>query len=153
MQAHSLFQAICRVNRLDGDDKDYGYIVDYRDLFNSLETAITDYTSGALEGYEKKDIEGLLSNRIDKAREDLDKALEKIRALCEPVEPPRNTLQYQKYFCAAEQGNAEQLKANEPKRVELYKAVAALVRGYGNLANELNAAGYTDDEAAGIKEE
>lgn len=36
MQDHGLFQAICRVNRLDGDDKDCGYIVDYRDLFNSL---------------------------------------------------------------------------------------------------------------------
>ena len=147
MQDHGLFQAICRVNRLDGDDKDYGYIVDYRDLFNSLESAITDYTSGALDGYEKKDIEGLLSNRIDKAREDLDDALERIRALCEPVEPPKNTLQYQKYFCAAEQGNAEQLKANEPKRVELYKAVAALVRCYGNLANEMTAAGYSDDRS------
>ena len=68
MQDHGLFQAICRVNRLDGDDKDYGYIVDYRDLFNSLETAITDYTSGALDGYAKEDIKGLLSDRIEKAR-------------------------------------------------------------------------------------
>jgi len=153
MQDHGLFQAICRVNRLDGDDKDYGYIVDYRDLFNSLETAITDYTSGALDGYEKKDIEGLLSNRIERAREDLDEVLEKIRALCEPVEPPKNTLQYQKYFCAAEQGSAEQLKANEPKRVELYKTVAALARNYGNLANEMNAAGYSDAEATAIKAE
>ena len=76
MRDHGLFQAICRVNRLDGDDKDYGYIVDYQDLFNSLETAITDYTTGALDGYEKKDIEGLLSDRIEKAREDLDEALE-----------------------------------------------------------------------------
>src|SRR6266702_3602047 len=33
MRDHGLFQAICRVNRLDGDDKDYGYIVDYKDLF------------------------------------------------------------------------------------------------------------------------
>jgi type I restriction enzyme R subunit len=153
MQDHGLFQAICRVNRLDGDDKDYGYIVDYRDLFNSLESAITDYTSGALDGYAKEDIKGLLSDRIDKAREDLDEALERIRALCEPVEPPKNTLQYQKYFCAAEQGNAEQLKANEPKRVELYKAVAALVRTYGNLANEMTAAGYSDAEAESIKNE
>src|SRR5256885_4752518 len=135
MQNHGLFQAICRVNRLDGDDKDYGYIVDYRDLFNSLETAITDYTSGALDGYERKDVEGLLSNRIDKAREDLDEALEKIRAICEPVEPPKNTLQYQRYFCAADQGNAEQLKANEPRRVDLYKAVTSVVRAYGNMAN------------------
>ncbi|MFY9822909.1 MAG: HsdR family type I site-specific deoxyribonuclease [Thermoanaerobaculia bacterium] len=33
MQDHGLFQAICRVNRLDGEDKDFGYIVDYKDLF------------------------------------------------------------------------------------------------------------------------
>lgn len=153
MQDHGLFQAICRVNRLDGEDKDYGYIVDYRDLFNSLESAITDYTGGALDGYEKKDIEGLLSDRIDKARDDLDEALERIRALCEPVEPPKGTLQYQHYFCAAEQGNAEQIKANEPKRVELYKAVNALVRTYSNLANEMDAAGYAAEEAAAIKSE
>jgi type I restriction enzyme R subunit len=153
MQNHGLFQAICRVNRLDGDDKDYGYIVDYRDLFNSLETAITDYTSGALDGYEKKDIEGLLSNRIEKAREDLDDALERVRAICEPVAPPKNTLQYQQYFCATDQGNGEQLKANEPKRVELYKAVAAATRAFANLANEMGTAGYNDAEAAAIKDE
>jgi type I restriction enzyme, R subunit len=153
MQDHGLFQAICRVNRLDGEDKDYGYIVDYRDLFNSLATAITDYTTGALDGYEKKDIDGLLSNRIDKAREDLDDALEAIRALCEPIAAPKNTLQYQQYFCAQDQGNAEQLKANEPKRVELYKAVAAVTRAFGNIANEMAAAGYSDTEAAAIKAE
>lgn len=153
MQNHGLFQAICRVNRLDGDDKDYGYIVDYRDLFNSLETAITDYTGGALEGYEKKDVEGLLTDRLEGAREDLEEALERIRALCEPVAPPKNTLQYQQYFCASEYGNADQLKANEPKRVELYKAVAAVTRAYGNLANEMTAAGYTETEASAIKTE
>ncbi|WP_433702988.1 type I restriction endonuclease subunit R [Prescottella equi] len=153
MRDHGLFQAICRVNRLDGDDKDYGYIVDYQDLFNSLEDAITDYTSGALDGYEKTDIEGLLTDRIDKARENLDEALERIRALVEPVAPPKNTLQYQQYFCAAEQGNAEQLKANEPKRVELYKAVAAVTRAYANLANDMTTAGYAPDDAEAIKQE
>jgi type I restriction enzyme R subunit len=30
MRDHGLFQAICRVNRLDGDDKEYGYIIDYK---------------------------------------------------------------------------------------------------------------------------
>jgi type I restriction enzyme R subunit len=153
MQDHGLFQAICRVNRLDGEDKDYGYIVDYRDLFKSLESAITDYTGGVLEGYDRQDVEGLLSDRIMKAREDLDEALEKIRALCEPVKPPKDTLQYQHYFCAREQGNTEQLKANEQKRVALYKAVAAVTRAYGNLANDMNAAGYTDAEATAIKAE
>lgn len=153
MQDHGLFQAICRVNRLDGDDKDYGYIVDYRDLFNSLQGAITDYTSGALDGYEKKDVEGLLTNRIEKARKDLEQALETIRALCEPVEPPKGTLQYQHYFCCKDPGSIQQLKANEPKRVELYKSVAALTRCYGNLANDMAEAGYTEAENAAIKAE
>ncbi len=68
MRDHGLFQAICRVNRLDGDDKEYGYIIDYKDLFKSLEGAVGDYTSGALDGYDKDDVAGLLENRLDKAR-------------------------------------------------------------------------------------
>ncbi|MEQ1718622.1 MAG: HsdR family type I site-specific deoxyribonuclease, partial [Hyphomicrobium sp.] len=44
MQNHGLFQAICRTNRLDGDDKDFGYIVDYKDLFKRVEKAISVYT-------------------------------------------------------------------------------------------------------------
>ncbi len=60
MRDHGLFQAICRVNRLDGDDKEYGYIIDYKDLFKSLERSIHDYTSGALDGYDQDDVAGLL---------------------------------------------------------------------------------------------
>jgi type I restriction enzyme, R subunit len=36
MQDHGLFQAICRTNRLDGEDKPFGYIVDYKDLFKKV---------------------------------------------------------------------------------------------------------------------
>ena len=72
MQDHGLFQAICRVNRLDGDDKEYGYIVDYKDLFKSLEQSVQDYTSGAFEGYDKEDVQGLLNNRLEKAKERLE---------------------------------------------------------------------------------
>lgn len=153
MRDHGLFQAICRVNRLDGDDKDYGYIVDYQDLFNSLNDAIDDYTTGALDGYEKKDIEGLLKDRIKQAREDLDDALERVRSLCEPVEPPKETLQFQKYFCSMDQGNAEQLKKNEPKRVELYKYVAGLARAYASVANDMTEAGYSTVESEAIARE
>ena len=49
MQDHGLFQAICRVNRLDGEDKEYGYIIDYKDLFRSLEQSIKDYTGEAFQ--------------------------------------------------------------------------------------------------------
>jgi type I restriction enzyme R subunit len=153
MRDHGLFQAICRVNRLDGDDKTYGYVIDYRDLFKSLDKAITDYTSEALDGYAKEDIDGLLKDRTEQEREDLDEALEQIRALCEPVAPPKGTLEYQHYFVATEPGDAAQIKANEPKRVELYKSVAALVRAYGALANDMERAGYSQKEAAAIKAE
>lgn len=153
MRDHGLFQAICRVNRLDGDDKEYGCIVDYRDLFNSIQSAVGDYTSGALDGFDRQDIEGLLSDRIGRARENLDDALERIRALVEPVAPPKNTLHYQQYFCAGAQGSADQLKANEPKRVELYKAVTAVTRAYAQLANDMTAAGYSSAEADSIKAE
>ena len=153
MRDHGLFQAICRVNRLDGDDKEYGYIIDYKDLFKSLEGAVGDYTSGALDGYDKDDVAGLLENRLDKAREDLDDAREKVKALCEPVEVPRDSAAYLHYFCARESGNADQLKDNEPKRLKLYKFVAALLRAYAGIASELAEAGYTPDEIEKIKAE
>lgn len=151
MRDHSLFQAICRVNRLDGDDKAYGYVIDYRDLFKSLDKAITDYTLGAFDGYASEDIEGLLEDRIVQEREDLDEALERVRALCEPVAAPKGTIEYQHYFVASVPGDADQMKSNEPKRVELYKSVAALVRAYSVLANDMDRAGYTADEAKAIK--
>ena len=75
------------------------------------------------------------------------------RAARGSVEPPKNTLQYQQYFCAKEPGGVDQLKANEPKRVELYKAVAAVVRKYGALANDMSAAGYSDEQAEAIRAE
>jgi type I restriction enzyme R subunit len=153
MRDHGLFQAICRVNRLDGEDKEYGYIIDYKDLFKCLESSIKDYTGGALDGYDKDDVTGLLKDRLDKARERLEEAREAVKALCEPVEPPRDTAAYLRYFCAQDSGNSEQLKENEPKRLTLYKLTAALVRAFANLANELEEAGYSAVEVDQLKAE
>ena len=153
MQDHGLFQAICRVNRLDGEDKEYGYIIDYKDLFRSLEKSIKDYTGEAFDGYDKEDVEGLLKDRLKQGRDRLEEAREAVKALCEPVEPPRDTPTYLRFFCAAESGNPGQLKENEPKRVALYKLAAAFLRAYANLANEMCEAGYTGAEAREIKAE
>jgi len=153
MQDHGLFQAICRVNRLDGEDKEYGYIIDYKDLFRSLEQSIKDYTGEAFAGYDQEDVEGLLKDRLEQGRQRLEEAREAVKALCEPVEPPRDTAAYLRYFCAAESGSAAQLKENEPKRVALYKLVAALLRAYANLANEMSEAGYDEAETEAIKAE
>jgi type I restriction enzyme R subunit len=153
MRDHNLFQAICRVNRLDGDDKTYGYVIDYRDLFKSMESVIKDYTSVALDGYEKEDINGLLKDRLETAKTDLDDALEQVRALCEPVAPPKGIIEFQHYFVSAVPGDSEAIKFNESKRIDLYKLTAALVRRYSAIANEMEAGGYSDNEAAIIKTE
>ena len=153
MQEHGLFQAICRVNRLDGEDKEYGYIIDYKDLFRSLEQSITDYTGEVFGGYEKADVVGLLTDRLNQGCERLEEAREAIKTLCEPVAPPRHTSDYLHHFCAVESGNAEQLKVNEPRRVALYKLTAAFLRAYANLANEMRIAGYSEAEARAVKAE
>ena len=152
MRDHGLFQAICRVNRLDGDDKEYGYIVDYKDLFKKLEKSVEDYTSEAFDDFDEDDVKELLTDRIKKAKERLEDALEAIRALCEPVEKPKSDNEYRRYFC----GNTEipqDILDTEPRRVALYKAVIALVRAFSNIADEIDQTEYTPQEIEAIKNE
>jgi type I restriction enzyme R subunit len=152
MQDHGLFQAICRVNRLDGEDKEYGYIVDYRDLFKKLEKAVADYTADALDGFDKDDVLGLLKDRMEEGKKDLDEALEVVQALCEPVSPPKDSISYIRFFCGDVE-NPYSLKENEIKRVKLYKSVSHLLRAYADLANDLVGAGYEKDRSQTIARE
>jgi type I restriction enzyme R subunit len=152
MRDHGLFQAICRVNRLDDEDKEYGYIVDYKDLFKSLDKSIKDYTSEAFDNFDKEDVAGLLQDRLKKGRERLEDALETIRALIEPVEPPKGQIQFQHYFVGNSE-NKEELKDTEPRRVALYKATISLIRAYANIADEMIDAGFTVAEIEKIKTE
>ena len=134
------------------DDKEYGYIIDYKDLFKKLENAVEDYTSEAFDAYDKEDVEGLLSDRLKKGKERLEESLESIRALCEPIEPPKSDNDYRRYFC----GNTEirqEIKDTEPRRVALYKATISLIRAFANIADAMEDAGYTREEIEEIKEE
>lgn len=156
MADHNLFQAICRVNRLDGEDKEYGYIIDYKDLFRSLDKAIKDYTAEAFDGYDQDDVAGLLKDRLVQSREDLDNALEMVRALCEPVKAPRDTKDFIHYFCGesgVEPTDIDERSEKEALRLTLYQAVAKLLRAYANLANEMEQAGYSPTEANSIRQE
>ncbi|MCH4830615.1 type I restriction endonuclease subunit R [Flavobacterium columnare] len=143
MQDHTLFQAICRTNRLDTDDKDFGYIVDYMELFGKVTDAIDVYTSELdTEDFTKEEVEIQLKDRLKLASERIENALEELEILCEPVEAPRTDLEYIHYFC----GNTEiptDLKENEFKRVALYKAIVAYIRAYANIKAELDLAGFT----------
>jgi type I restriction enzyme R subunit len=152
MRDHGLFQAICRVNRLDGDDKEYGYIIDYKDLFHRLEGAIGDYTSGAFDAYESSDVAGLLTDRLETAKDKLEEARETVKALCESVLEPKGQKEYLHYFCG-DTAIPDDLRNNESKRIALYKSVACLFRAYANLANELAEAGYSPGQIAIIKQE
>lgn len=151
MQDHGLFQAICRVNRLDSDDKQFGYVVDYKDLFKKVEKAVAVYTAELdYDEFEKADCDILLKDRIEKGRERLEETIEYLAFLCEPVKQPKGTLEYMHYFC----GNAEvpeDLKAREVQRMALYKGIVALIRAYANIADDMEAAGYSEKEIAEIK--
>ena len=150
MQDHGLFQAICRTNRLDGDDKDFGYIVDYKDLFKKLENAIAVYTAELDHSAGGADPEILLQDRLKNGKDRLDNALEALALLCEPVEPPKGELEHIHYFC----GNTEipaDLQEREPQRAALYKATVGLVRAYANIADELDGAGYSGTDINRIK--
>ena len=156
MQDHGLFQAICRTNRLDGEDKEFGYIVDYKDLFKKL---INEKGTGALQVYSSEldhsaggvAPEVLLQDRLKKGKERLDQAIETLDLLCEPVEPPKGELEHIHYFC----GNTEipaDLQEREPQRAALYKATVGLVRAYANIADELDLAGYSAADIDRIKQ-
>jgi len=153
MQNHGLFQAICRVNRLDDDSKEYGYIIDYKDLFNSIEDAFNDYTGDAFDGYAKEDVEGLLKSRIEMANKKLQETLEEIRALCEPVEKPHGTAQYMDYFCKADLSDDAGVKVDQEKRTKLYKLTRSLIRTYVEMASDMPSLGFDSDAAAAIKKE
>lgn len=148
---HNLFQAICRTNRLDGDDKDYGHIVDFKELFKHVQEAIAVYSSDELDiddGGASNNVE--LKDWIKEGRKRLDLAREALRHLCEPVPPPREVEQYLRYFCG-EAANPQALSDTEPLRISFYKAVASFVRAYSEMAGELTNAGYSDVEATAIQ--
>jgi type I restriction enzyme R subunit len=151
MQDHGLFQAICRTNRLDGADKDFGHIVDYKDLFQKVENAISVYSEELDDSAGGSSPEVLVQDRLKKGRERLDQAVEELALLCEPVNPPKGELEYIHYFC----GNTEisgDLKEREPQRTALYKGTAGLLRAYANIAEDLEAAGYEEKAQSRIKE-
>ena len=157
MQDHGLFQAICRTNRLGKEEendpyyKEFGYIIDYKNLLDNLNKSITDYTSDAFDAFDAEDVKGLLTDRLVKAKERLDDAIEALHQLSLDVPAPKHIEQFYHYFCG-DPGNKDELKDNEEKRLTLYKLVVALIRAYNNIASEIIEAGYTQAEADKIKE-
>ena len=151
---HNLFQAICRTNRLNGEDKDYGYIVDFKKLMGDVQEAIAIYSSDALDVDQGAggDNNVQIKNWLEEGRKQLDAAREALRYLCEPVLAPREVEQFLVYFCG-NANSATALAETEPLRISFYKTVAAFVRAYADLAENLTEAGYTEAEITGLKKD
>ncbi|GAA9474732.1 HsdR family type I site-specific deoxyribonuclease [Helicobacter pylori] len=146
MQDHGLFQAVCRVNRLDGEDKDFGCIIDYSDLFDSLQEAHSDYTNGAFENYEREDIQGLISDKAQKIKKKLEEARDQLSSLCESVKEPKDETDYIAYFCGSD------LEKNAQKRRLFYQLVGVFLRMFVEL-NHLEKPIYSKEEMQKIKQE
>ena len=159
LEDHNLFQAVCRVNRLDGDRKTFGRIIDFRNLFNLLEEAMNNYsnadlTKGAFEVYDKADVEGLL-NANDETRKLLEKTLEKVERLSEPVKQPKDTNAFCDYFCfdpaiTPSDKESEALLVSARRREDFYNAVVELTRRYADASMQMIELGYSTSEADDI---
>lgn len=148
MRDHDLFQSICRVNRPDGEDKDYGYIVDYMDLFRNIQTAVNDYTSGAFDQYDKNDIDGLIKNRYEEAKAEMVGSLASTRELLSNVPEPRNDTDYIEYFC----GNDSESDEKTSRRDTLYALTASLTRSFASCCNRLVPDfGYTEQQVTKLR--
>ena len=137
LRDHNLFQAICRTNRLDGDDKDYGHIVDFKELFGEMQEAIAVYSSDELDAESGGDDDNVhLKDWLSEGKKRLDEAREALSYLCEPVLPPREVEQYLHYFCG-DAANPNALNETEALRISFYKAVAVYVRAFAAIAQDL----------------
>jgi type I restriction enzyme R subunit len=153
MKDHSLFQAVCRVNRIDptGDDKTRGHIIDYRGLFAILKNSLIDYTVGAFANYDPDDLVGIFKPVGTEDKTELDDMVEATNKLLSPIKDPSSTEQNLKYFVTAS-SDGEEISAFERLRVEYYKQVNSVVRAYSTLSGRESEAGYTDAEFKIIKD-
>lgn len=148
MRDHDLFQAICRVNRPDGEDKDYGYIVDYMDLFRNVQLAVADYTSEAFEDFDKEDVDGLIKNRYEEAKSEMVGSIASLKDLLENVSDPQNDTDYIDYFCGDDSENDE----FTGRRDILYSLTSSLTRSFANCSDKLvSYYGYSEKEVTNIR--
>lgn len=150
MRDHDLFQAICRVNRPDGEDKDYGYIVDYKDLFKNVQLAITDYTGGAFDGYEDEDVDGLIKGRYEEAKAEMVGARASLNDLFSNIEDKSIDTKVIEYFC----GDKEDDETYTGRREIFYSLAASYTRSFANCCDKLvSDYGYSDKDVNNLRRE
>ena len=163
MRDHTLFQAICRVNRLGTDVKDadgkvvaithkeFGLIVDFKHLFDKIENAVTRFNSGAFDKFDSADIDGLLDDAITKNKIKLEAARQAWSALrsdwkARGLDGLDKLVEYYKTDFPSDD-------SAKIRRQVMYRITQNLCVAYANLADNMPKAGYSQIEATEIYSE
>ena len=125
LKDHNLFQAICRPNRLD-EDKDFGYIVDYKQLFDNLLSSMNDYAGTAFENLDMSECQNIIKDEKSEAIKSFIDAVDKVDNICFDVKSPKGDKEYKEYFCLSKYDSIDEEDTYERLRQKLYNAVSRL---------------------------
>lgn len=154
---HTLFQAVCRVNRLGEDIKDdkgdiivkthkeFGRIVDFKNLFNSIENVVTKFNDGSgFEGLDDVDIDGLLDSAVNKCKEKLlavTEAYEGLKTIWESNS--LNDLEALSEYYIKEYDGEEPAQA---RRNIMYSITGSMVMAYNNMSDYFSKTDFTAEQ-------
>lgn len=154
---HTLFQAVCRVNRLGEDIKDdngdiivkthkeFGRIVDFKNLFNSIENVVTKFNDGSgFEGLDDVDIDGLLDSAVNKCKEKLlavTEAYEGLKTIWESKS--LNDLEALSEYYIKEYDGEEPAQA---RRNIMYSITGSMVTAYNNMSDYFSKTDLTAEQ-------
>lgn len=154
---HTLFQAVCRVNRLGEDIKDdkgdiivkthkeFGRIVDFKNLFNGIENVVTKFNDGSgFEGLDDVDIDGLLDSAVNKCKEKLlavTEAYEGLKTIWESKS--LNDLEALSEYYIKEYDGEEPAQA---RRNIMYSITGSMVTAYNNMSDYFSKTDLTAEQ-------
>ena len=154
---HTLFQAVCRVNRLGEDIKDdegnvivkthkeFGRIVDFKNLFNCIKSSVTKFNDGqGFSGLDDVDVEGLLDSAVNKCREKLVAATQAYEGLKGVWESKGLTeLEPLTEYYTKEQDGEESAQC---RRNIMYSITSGMLTAYNNMADYFSQTDFTPEQ-------
>lgn len=154
---HTLFQAVCRVNRLGEDIKDengnvivkthkeFGRIIDFKNLFNCIEDVVTKFNDGeGFEGLDDVDIEGLLDSAVNKCKEKLLAAAEAYEGLKGIWENKGlNDIEALASYYTTEYENDA---PTQDRRNIMYSITGGMVTAYNNMSDYFSKTDFTPEQ-------
>ncbi len=154
---HTLFQAVCRVNRLGEDIKDkegnvivkthkeFGRIVSFKNLFNSIENAVIKFNDGdGFSGLDNVDVEGLLDSAVNKSKEkllDAKEAYEGLKAIWE-LKGFTDMESLAEYYVKELEGE----ESAQDRRNIMYSITGGMVSAYNNMSDYFSQSDFTPEQ-------